>query len=119
MSRLYETLRRIELQRRRSTPDGAVVLQPVEVVNNAMLLPVEVVNNPVLQPVEVVNSAMVQPAEIDGVSVAEVAISPAARLVALTDSHGLGAEKFRALATRLDHQRSDNGLRSLQVTSVV
>jgi capsular exopolysaccharide synthesis family protein len=89
----------MELQRRRSTPDATVALQPVEVVNSAMV--------------------QIQPAEIDGVPIAEVVISPEARLVALTDPHGLGAEKFRALATRLDHQRSGNELRSLQVTSVI
>ena len=44
---------------------------------------------------------------------------PESRLVALTDPNSLGAEKFRALATRFDHLRSQRELRSFQVTSSV
>jgi capsular exopolysaccharide synthesis family protein len=40
-------------------------------------------------------------------------------MVALTDPSGLGAEKFRALATRFDHLRSQRELRSFQITSSV
>jgi protein-tyrosine kinase len=46
-------------------------------------------------------------------------ISPRARLIALTDPLSLGAEKFRALATRLDHLRRSRELKSVQVTSGV
>jgi len=45
--------------------------------------------------------------------------SPASRLVALTNPNGLGAEKFRALVTRLDHLRKTQTLTSFQVTSSV
>jgi capsular exopolysaccharide synthesis family protein len=41
------------------------------------------------------------------------------RLVAWTDSNGLGAEKFRALAIRLDDMRRQHPLNTLQVTSTV
>ncbi|HLJ23529.1 MAG TPA: CpsD/CapB family tyrosine-protein kinase [Candidatus Acidoferrales bacterium] len=43
--------------------------------------------------------------------------SPESRLVAWTEPNSLGAEKFRALAARLDHLRGQRPLRSLQVTS--
>jgi capsular exopolysaccharide synthesis family protein len=44
---------------------------------------------------------------------------PESRLVALTDPNSLGAEKFRALVTRLDHLRKQRELKSFQVTSSV
>jgi capsular exopolysaccharide synthesis family protein len=46
-------------------------------------------------------------------------VLPESRLVALTDPSGLGAEKFRALATRLDYLRKQRELKSFQVTSSV
>lgn len=47
----------------------------------------------------------------------EVKVSRTSRLVALTDPNALGAEKFRALATRLEYLRQQRELKSLQVTS--
>ena len=44
---------------------------------------------------------------------------PTSRLVAWTDPNSLGAEKFRALAVRLDDMRRQLELNSLQVTSSV
>jgi capsular exopolysaccharide synthesis family protein len=44
---------------------------------------------------------------------------PTARLVAWNDPNSLGAEKFRALAVRLDDIRRQHELKSLQVTSSV
>jgi len=44
---------------------------------------------------------------------------PTSRLVAWTDPNSLGAEKFRALAVRLDDMRRQRELNSLQVTSSV
>jgi len=44
---------------------------------------------------------------------------PTSRLVAWADPNSLGAEKFRALAVRLDHMRKQHELNSLQVTSSV
>ena len=45
--------------------------------------------------------------------------SATSRLVAWTDPNSLGAEKFRALAVRLDDMRRQHELNSLQVTSSV
>jgi capsular exopolysaccharide synthesis family protein len=72
-----------------------------------------------LQPVELVNSAMAERSELENVREAKVNLSRQARLVALTDPRGLGAEKFRALATRLEHQRKERELKCLQITSAV
>ena len=44
---------------------------------------------------------------------------PTSRLVAWTEPNSLGAEKFRALAVRLDDMRRQHELKSLQVTSSV
>jgi capsular exopolysaccharide synthesis family protein len=46
-------------------------------------------------------------------------VSGDSRLVAFTDPNGLGAEKFRALVTRLDHLRKQRDMKSIQVTSSV
>lgn len=46
-----------------------------------------------------------------------VKVSEESRLVAFTDPNSLGAEKFRALVTRLDDMRKQGTLRSFQVTS--
>jgi capsular exopolysaccharide synthesis family protein len=97
MSRLYETLRRMEMRRGKSNPIQIASLQPVELVNNAMA----------------------QPAETEASPVAKIKINPKTRLVALTDPRGLGAEKFRALVTRLENQRKERDLKSLQITSAV
>ena len=97
MSRLYETLRRIEMQRRKS--------DPIQIES--------------LQPVDLLNSVMTEPAETEGVPTAKVEIAPSMRLVALTDPCGLGAEKFRALVTRLENQRKEGNFKSLQITSAV
>jgi capsular exopolysaccharide synthesis family protein len=97
MSRLYETLRRMELQRGKS--------DPIQIAS--------------LQPVDLVNSAMGQSVELEGVQTAAINLSLGSRLVALTDPRGLGAEKFRALVTRLEHQRKEREMKSFQITSAV
>ena len=48
-----------------------------------------------------------------------VKVLPESRLVSLTDPNSLGAEKFRALVTRLDDMRKQRELKSFQVTSSV
>lgn len=55
--------------------------------------------------------------ELDGLPRVSALISPQARLVAWTDPLGLGAEKFRVLATRLDNLRGNRELKTIQVTS--
>lgn len=61
----------------------------------------------------------VSPAEPAPLRSVILKVRPEARLVALSDPDGLGAEKFRALVTRLEHQHKQCGLRSFQVTSSV
>ena len=97
MGRLYETLRRLELQRGKS--------DRIQIES--------------LQPFDLINRVMAEPAEIEGTSTAKVEITLKARLVALTDPRGLGAEKFRTLVTRLENQRKERNLKSLQITSAV
>jgi protein-tyrosine kinase len=62
-----------------------------------------------------------QPHSVDFRAAGPVPIKapPESRLVALTDPDSLGAEKFRALVTRLEHLRKKSKLKSLQVTSSV
>jgi capsular exopolysaccharide synthesis family protein len=97
MSRLYETFRRIELQRGKSDP----------------------VNTESLQPFDVLSRVMAEPAEMEGSTTAKIEITPTTRLVSITDARGLGAEKFRALATRLQTRRKERDFKSLQITSAM
>lgn len=97
MSRLYETLRRMEMQRRKSDPIQIESLEPLELLNSAMTEPVEMAEGPS----------------------AQINVSEASRLVALTDPKSLGAEKFRALVARLQNLRQKGELKSLQITSAV
>jgi capsular exopolysaccharide synthesis family protein len=48
-----------------------------------------------------------------------IRVPPESRLVALTEPNTLGAEKFRALVTRLEHLRKERELKCFQVTSSV
>jgi receptor protein-tyrosine kinase len=97
MSRLYEALRRLELNNRESETLAPELVQPAEILNNAMKMQVE----------------------IDGAHAAKVNVSPKSRLVALSAPRSLGAEKFRVLVTRLENLRHQRELKSFQVTSSV
>ena len=97
MSRLYDALRRVELQKRQA---GDLAIEPAG-------------------PAEVLKSAMGGRSEIEGAHSAKVNASPSSRLVALSDPKSLGAEKFRALVTRLEHLRYQRELKSIQITSSV
>jgi protein-tyrosine kinase len=97
MSRIYETLRRMESERRSA---GGVA-------------PEQIPHADFLQ------SVVLEPADLRGVPSVKVDVSVASRLVALADPQSLGAEKFRVLATRLENQRNQRELKSLQVTSSV
>jgi protein-tyrosine kinase len=97
MSRLYETLRRMENQRGR--------LDPKEIAS--------------LHPVELVHKVMAAPDEMENACQIDVKISQKSRLVAVTDPRGLAAEKFRALVTRLQNRRKEGALKSIQVTSAL
>jgi capsular exopolysaccharide synthesis family protein len=97
MSRIYEALRRTEFERRSF---GAVSCEPQDIT-----------------PIEFLQSFSPQPVDLHGVESVKVAAPRGSRLAALTDPQGLGAEQFRALATRLEHLRQQRDLKSLQVTS--
>ncbi len=96
MSRLYETLRRMEKERRKYNT-GVEGLQPIEVLSKVMA----------------------QPSELDQAPQAKIELTGASRVVAVSDPRGLAAEKFRALVTRLESQRKQRELKSVQVTSAV
>jgi capsular exopolysaccharide synthesis family protein len=59
------------------------------------------------------------PAQTVEIPAVMVRVSSESRLVAWTQPNSLGAEKFRALATRLDHMRSKREIKSFQITSSV
>lgn len=97
MSRLYDTLRKMEREKRRPGTPAPDPDQPVELLNNIVPAPGETTYGP---------NANIRPGKTS-------------RLVALTDPKSLGAEKFRALAARLENLREKSELRSLQITSAV
>lgn len=97
MSRLFEALKRLESNGRSSGDVAADIARPAEILNNAMQMQVE----------------------IEGANAAKINTSPKARLVALSTPRSLGAEKFRALATRLGNMSQQRELKSFQVTSSV
>jgi protein-tyrosine kinase len=97
VSRLYDTLRKMEREKRRPGTTAPEPDQPVELLNNIVAAPVEMTYGPD----------------------ARIRASKTSRLVALTDPKSLGAEKFRALAARLENLREKGELRSLQITSAV
>ena len=59
------------------------------------------------------------PSKLDAARRVHLKVPPESRLVALTEPDSLGAEKFRALVTRLEHQHRHCDLKSFQVTSSV
>jgi len=98
MSRIYDALRKRELERQ-----GAQGLaEPDPIPSGAFL-----------------ESVVPEPVDLRGALSVIVDPSIGSRLVAIADPHSLGAEKFRALVTRLDNLRRQKELKSLQVTSSV
>ena len=95
MSRLYDTLRRMEREKHHS---GAATRD---------------------SPAEILSNIVPASAEKRAGPSANIRANDAGRLVALTDPKSLGAEKFRALVARLQNLREKTELRSLQVTSAV
>jgi capsular exopolysaccharide synthesis family protein len=95
------------------------------------IVPAELVSPEPSEAAEVLGDAMPEGTDLRGtVEIKKVAESdktrsqmvqppPASRLVAWNDPNSLGAEKFRALAVRLDDMRRQFELKSLQVTSSV
>jgi protein-tyrosine kinase len=68
---------------------------------------------------EALNEVLPHSVEILEARSVALKVLPESRLVALTDPYSLGAEKFRALVTRLDFLRKQRELKSFQVTSSV
>jgi receptor protein-tyrosine kinase len=96
MSRIYEALRKLESERR---PAGVPESNPTE----ASLL----------------QNVFPETVGLGAVPSVEIKVSGSSRLVSLAAPESLGAEKFRALATRLENLRNRRELQSLQVTSSV
>lgn len=96
MSRLYEALRKSEIENRQGT-----VAVTTEVVRPS----------PELAPV------VSGPVELDGTQTVPLRVSPESHMVSLTELQGLPAEKFRVLVTRLRNMRAQQEIKSLQVTS--
>ncbi|HVB56495.1 MAG TPA: CpsD/CapB family tyrosine-protein kinase [Candidatus Acidoferrales bacterium] len=97
MSRLYDTLRKMDREKRLPGTVAPEPDQPFEVLNNIEPGPVETKYGPAVR---------IKPGRTS-------------RLVALTDPKSLGAEKFRALAARLENLRQKSELKTLQITSAV
>jgi capsular exopolysaccharide synthesis family protein len=97
MSRLYDTLRKMEKEKRRSSIISPESDKSVDLLSNILASPVELPESPA----------------------AKINVGQNSRLVALTDHKSLGAEKFRALVARLEHLRQKGELESLQITSAV
>lgn len=97
MSRLYEALRKSEIENQQK---GAVVTEAS-------------------MPAEAFNSVAVGSAEMDRATAVQAQVAPSAHLVALSEPQSLPAEKFRVLVTRLNNIRAQRELKSMQVTSGV
>lgn len=94
MSRLYEALRKSEVENKQSGATTEVVRPMVDFAPAGM-----------------------GAVELGGTQTVQLRVSPASHLVALTDLQGLPAEKFRVLVTRLQNLRGQQEMKSLQVTS--
>jgi capsular exopolysaccharide synthesis family protein len=110
MSQLFEGFSRARI--RQSQPGTVPLAEPSEAAEaRSSAMPEAIGLKGMAEPKkpsesEKARSVMVQP-------------PPASRLVAWTEPNSLGAEKFRALAVRLDDMRRQHELKSLQVTSSV
>lgn len=95
MSRLYEALRKSELENRQTGTVAPGVVRPV-----ADFVP-----------------AGIGAVELEGTQTVQFRVAAESHLVALTDPQGLPAEKFRVLVTRLRNLRAQQEMKSLQITS--
>jgi len=95
MSRLYDTLRRMENQKRKP---GTAAVEPDK-------------------PVDLLSRVIQPSGELPSGRSAQIRVSDTSRLVALTDPTSLGAEKFRALVARLEAFRQKSDLKAIQITS--
>jgi len=98
MSRLYEALRKSEIENQQKGIEVTETPQPTA---------------------EAFNNVAVSSGEMDSAVAVQVQVLPSAHLVALTEPQSLAAEKFRVLVTRLNNIRAKRELKSMQVTSGV
>jgi capsular exopolysaccharide synthesis family protein len=95
MSRVYEALRQMQKDLGQpGTPEFPVPVEPLE-------------------------TSTAGPTELHSVKRIRVKVMPSSRLVAFSEPRSLGAEKFRALVTRLENLRHKKEMKSLQITSAV
>jgi capsular exopolysaccharide synthesis family protein len=119
MSQLFEGFSRATV---RQTPQDAV---PLDMVTAELVLPESSPTGEVLNNATPEGGGSRRTVDVKTVIDSDQARSvmvqplPTARLVAWNDPNSLGAEKFRALAVRLDDIRRQHELKSLQVTSSV
>ncbi len=117
MNQLLEALSNMESKRR---SPGVV---PLGIASPGVIPPVVTAMNAVRseprRKEKMSNEVLAKPVETLEAGSVAVNASPESRIVALTDPNSLGAEKFRALVTRLDHLRKQRELKSFQVTSSV
>ncbi|HLJ41028.1 MAG TPA: CpsD/CapB family tyrosine-protein kinase [Candidatus Acidoferrales bacterium] len=98
MSRLYEALRKSEIENQQKGIEVTETPQPTA---------------------EAFNNVAVSSGEMDSAVAVQAQVLPSAHLVALTEPQSLAAEKFRVLVTRLNNIRAKRELKSMQVTSGV
>lgn len=99
MSRLYDALRRAESQFGDTLQPSVESVPPAEMLKN-------------------IAETSPEP-QAETIRSVPWNVSPSSRLVAVSDPKSLGAEKFRALATRLTSMRSQREMKSLNITSTV
>src|SRR5690348_18453804 len=100
MSRLYEALRKSELENQQK--NGAIL---TEVSKSAP----PVLENPA-------DGFAVVPMELTVAKTVQTSVTPNVHFVALTGQQGLPAEKFRVLMTRLNNLRTKRELKSCHVS---
>jgi len=98
MSRLYEALRKSEIENQQKGIAVTETPQPAA---------------------EAFNTVAAGSGEMDSAVAVQTHVLPSAHLVALTEPQSLAAEKFRVLVTRLNNIRAKRELKSMQVTSGV
>lgn len=96
MSRLYESLQRVEMEQRRSGAPASKLAHTVDFL-----------------------TSVTADGVLEGALSVNTKVLPGSHLVAMTESKCLAAEKFRVLVTRLENLRNEQELKSLLVTSSV
>jgi capsular exopolysaccharide synthesis family protein len=119
MSQLFEGFSRATI-RQKQQDTVPVDMVPAELGRSEPSATAEVLGNPMPEGAGLRGTVEIKKV-VDGDKTRSVMVQPPAtsRLVAWNDPNSLGAEKFRALAVRLDDIRRQHELTSLQVTSSV